>query len=147
MFIIDVDGCLTDGGFYYTKNGKAMKRFGPDDADALEPYRDKVVLISADKRGFRITARRADDMGLKLYPVPARNRLLYLRTLGFDMEEHLFMGDGFLDTSTLQACRFGIAPANAATAARAVANYVTARSGGDRAVAEAVRVLEREGLL
>ena len=25
VFVLDVDGVLTDGGFYYTENGKAMK--------------------------------------------------------------------------------------------------------------------------
>ena len=28
-FVIDVDGVLTDGKFYYTTEGKVMKKFGP----------------------------------------------------------------------------------------------------------------------
>ena len=35
-FVVDVDGVLTDGGFYYDEAGKRYKRFGPDDADALK---------------------------------------------------------------------------------------------------------------
>ena len=27
LFLTDVDGCLTDGGMYYTAEGDAMKRF------------------------------------------------------------------------------------------------------------------------
>ena len=41
VFILDVDGVLTDGGFYYSSEGKVLKKFGPDDNDALkllEPY-------------------------------------------------------------------------------------------------------------
>ena len=34
-FILDVDGVFTDGKFLYTKDGKVMKIFGPEDNDAL----------------------------------------------------------------------------------------------------------------
>ena len=27
LFLTDVDGCLTDGGMYYSANGEEMKRF------------------------------------------------------------------------------------------------------------------------
>ena len=29
VFVLDVDGVLTDGKYYYTAEGKVMKRFGP----------------------------------------------------------------------------------------------------------------------
>jgi 3-deoxy-D-manno-octulosonate 8-phosphate phosphatase (KDO 8-P phosphatase) len=35
IFIIDVDGVMTDGKFYYSDKGKVMKVFGADDNDAL----------------------------------------------------------------------------------------------------------------
>ena len=34
-FIIDVDGVLATGQFFYSKEGKIMKVFGPDDNDGL----------------------------------------------------------------------------------------------------------------
>jgi len=41
VFILDVDGVITTGQFFYTQEGKAMKVFGPDDNDGLsllQPY-------------------------------------------------------------------------------------------------------------
>ena len=35
IFLVDVDGVMTNGQFTYTKEGKVMKTFGPDDHDAL----------------------------------------------------------------------------------------------------------------
>ncbi len=35
IFLIDVDGVMTNGQFTYTKEGKIMKNFGPDDHDGL----------------------------------------------------------------------------------------------------------------
>ena len=40
-FVLDVDGVMTDGRFYYNIEGKVIKIFGPDDHDALtllKPY-------------------------------------------------------------------------------------------------------------
>ena len=33
--VLDVDGVMTNGQFFYDKNGKCIKIFGPDDNDAL----------------------------------------------------------------------------------------------------------------
>ena len=42
VFILDVDGVLTDGCFYYSIDGKVLKKFGPDDRpkkfDSLEEF-------------------------------------------------------------------------------------------------------------
>ena len=41
FFILDVDGVMTSGQFFYSENGKEMKIFGPDDNDGLSlllPY-------------------------------------------------------------------------------------------------------------
>ena len=35
VFIIDVDGVMTTGQFFYSEEGKRMKVFGPDDNDGL----------------------------------------------------------------------------------------------------------------
>ena len=53
-FVLDVDGVLTDGTFYYSEKGKIMKKFGPHDSDGLKLISDliKVEFISADKEVF-----------------------------------------------------------------------------------------------
>ena len=35
VFLLDVDGVMTSGQFFYSNQGKVMKVFGPDDHDAL----------------------------------------------------------------------------------------------------------------
>jgi 3-deoxy-D-manno-octulosonate 8-phosphate phosphatase (KDO 8-P phosphatase) len=35
VFILDVDGVMTTGQFFYTADGKTMKVFGADDNDGL----------------------------------------------------------------------------------------------------------------
>ena len=54
------------------------------------------------------------------------------------------MGDGLFDHYVMKQVGYAIAPANADTLAKAHADYVTQRSGGDRAVAEAcLHLLEK----
>lgn len=146
VFVVDVDGVMTDGTFWYTETGKVMKRFGPDDADALALVRRfmRIEFVSADHRGMPITRRRiVDDMGYDLYEVGALERLDWVEQR-HGLERVVYMGDGIYDAPLLRAAGYGIAPADADPLALAAADYVTARPGGRRAVAEAcLHILER----
>ena len=68
VFILDVDGVMTNGQFLYSKEGKEMKVFGPDDNDALcllKPYLE-IRFVTGDKKGFKISKKRInDDMKFK----------------------------------------------------------------------------------
>jgi 3-deoxy-D-manno-octulosonate 8-phosphate phosphatase (KDO 8-P phosphatase) len=137
--ILDVDGVLTDGGFYYTTEGKVMKKFGSDDSDALKLLEGKlnVVAITADSRGFDITKKRTDDMGLKLELVSTSERLAWIEK-NFKLEETIYMADGILDWPIFEKVAYSIAPANAFDTTKRKATFVTEKRGGEGAVAEAV---------
>ena len=78
-FVLDVDGVLTDGGFYYDQSGqKALKRFGPDDADALKLLSQffDIVFVSADERGFPISSSRVKHLGFSIFNVSSDERLV-----------------------------------------------------------------------
>lgn len=138
-FILDVDGVMTDGRFYYTKEGKAMKVFGSDDHDALcllKPYME-ILFVTGDHRGFDISKKRiADDMKMRLELVSTTQRLEWIGT-HFTPREVVYMGDGIFDHYVMREVGYAIAPANADSNAKEAAHYVTQRMGGDRAVAEA----------
>jgi 3-deoxy-D-manno-octulosonate 8-phosphate phosphatase (KDO 8-P phosphatase) len=145
-FILDVDGVMTTGQFFYTSDGKAMKVFGPDDADGLQLVKDalKVHFISADKKGFEISKKRIhDDMKYPLDLVPVVGRIAWIEK-HFDCKDVIFMGDGIFDHYVMRKTGYAIAPANAHEFAKKAANYVTQRVGGQGAVAEAcLHILEK----
>ena len=144
--ILDVDGVFTDGTFYYTADGKVMKKFGPEDNDALSLLRGKLVIhvVTGDKRGFAITKRRiADDMKLPLDLVSTFERIEWICER-FDPEETIYMGDGIFDPLVFQHVAYSIAPANAFFATKEKADFVTNARGGEGAVAEAcLHILEK----
>ena len=144
-FILDVDGVLTDGSFYYTADGKVMKKFGADDNDALSllrPYLD-IVFVTGDKRGFDISNKRIEDMHFKLELVSTIKRIDWIKAR-YDPKEVIYMGDGIFDHYVMREVGYSIATGNADENAKQYASYITKRSGGDRAVSEAcLHILEK----
>lgn len=146
VFILDVDGVMTTGQFFYTAEGKAMKVFGADDNDALsllKPHME-IRFVTGDKKGFPISRRRiVDDMHFPLDVVSTIRRIDWIRER-YAAQEVVYMGDGIFDHYVMQEVGYAIAPANADPNAVAAADFVTQRQGGDRAVAEAcLHLMER----
>ena len=145
QFLIDVDGVLTTGKFFYTIDGKVMKEFGPHDAYSLKNLKNKLEIqfISADKRGFEISEKRINDMGFNLTYVTEEERYNFVKK-NFDFTKLIFMGDGDADAEVLKDALIGIAPKNSRPSALVAADYVTKLSGGNGAVAEACDYLEQK---
>tara|TARA_B100000378_G_scaffold109303_1_gene87576 strand:+ start:2062 stop:2538 length:477 start_codon:yes stop_codon:yes gene_type:complete len=142
---LDTDGVITTGQFFYTAEGKAMKVFGPDDNDALsllKPYLE-TRFVTGDKKGYPISKKRiSDDMKFQLDLVSTIHRVEWIKER-YNLAEVIYMGDGIFDHYVMQRVGYSIAPANADKLTASQANYVTKRSGGDRAVAEAcLHILE-----
>ena len=138
-FILDVDGVLSTGQFLYSADGKVIKIFGPDDNDGLSLLRDSIEIrfVTGDKKGFEISKKRiVYDMGFPLDLVSTIKRIEWIRD-HYDPQKVIYMGDGIFDHYVMRQVGYSIAPANADTLAKKYADYVTERSGGDRAVAEA----------
>ena len=138
-FIVDVDGVMTDGKFYYTTEGKVMKKFGPDDHDGLSLLKNDmdIIFVTGDSKGFPISQKRiADDMKFPLELVSTVKRVEWIKSK-YDSAKVVYMGDGIFDHYVFRAVAYGIAPADADVNAIKHSDYVTKRNGGDRAVAEA----------
>ena len=146
VFVLDVDGVLTTGEFFYTSDGKSMKIFGPDDNDALSMLKDHIDIrfISGDKKGYPISKKRiVDDMGFQLDLVSTIHRIQWISER-YAPESVVYMGDGIFDHYVMSKVGYSIAPLNGDKNAKLKASYVTERAGGDRAVAEAcLHILEK----
>ena len=139
VFVLDVDGVLTDGTFLYSSEGKVLKVFGADDNDALSLLRPHIEIrfVTGDKKGFEISRRRVvEDMG---YPLDLVSTIRRVEWIGehYVAGDVVYMGDGIFDHYVMRRVGYAIATANADRLAKQHAHYVTERAGGDRAVAEA----------
>jgi 3-deoxy-D-manno-octulosonate 8-phosphate phosphatase (KDO 8-P phosphatase) len=139
IFILDVDGVLTSGSFLYNKDGKYLKVFGPDDNDGLKLLNKKleILFITGDKKGFEISKKRiVDDMGYPLFLVSTINRIDWIQKR-YNPKEVIYMGDGIFDSIVMSKVGYSISPSNGDEYTKKCADFITKRSGGDRAVAEA----------
>ena len=139
LFLLDVDGVLTDGKIYYGENGKQFKVFGADDHEALIEVGKflEVRVVTADFRGYKITSRRViEDMHLKLDLISADERPDWVKS-SFGDRNVVYMGDGIKDWKVFSEVAYGIAPANAYSKTFLSADFVTVRRGAEGAVSEA----------
>ena len=104
VFILDTDGVITTGQFFYTAEGKAMKVFGPDDNDALsllKPYLE-TRFVTGDKKGYPISKKRiSDDMKFQLDLVSTIHRVEWIKER-YNLAEVIYMGDGIFDHYVMQ---------------------------------------------
>ena len=83
VFLLDVDGVMTNGQTFYSETGKQMKIFGPDDNDGLRllnPY-IKIRFVTGDRKGLPITTKRIkEDMKFDLDLVSTIKRIEWIKT-------------------------------------------------------------------
>ena len=145
-FLTDVDGVLTDGGFYYNDTGKIFKKFGPHDSDGFKIIKSHgidIFSITADKRGYPITQKRLSDMGINISLVSESERFGWASSK-FNLNETIFVGDGYHDIPLIEKSLLGIAPANAPDVVKVSADHVTKSVGGNGVIFE-IALLLKEG--
>lgn len=142
LFLTDCDGCLTDGGMYYSENGDEIKKFNAKDGMGFQLLRERGILtgmITGESMG--LNRRRADKLKLDFYEPGCTDKLKAVSDLcfrnGISLEEVAYVGDDINDLAVIKAVGFGCAVANACEAVKKAADYVTSRNGGEGAVREA----------
>ncbi|MBU0639865.1 MAG: HAD-IIIA family hydrolase [Planctomycetes bacterium] len=146
---LDVDGVLTDGRVYVGADGRPARAFHIHDGLATHRFQrlGGVVVIITGKRSEAV-AHRARELNITHLIQDSENKLadlqLLLPKLEIGLDEVAAIGDDLLDLPVLMRCGYPIAVANAVAEVKAVARFVTQRSGGQGAVREAVEHLLHE---
>lgn len=148
LLALDVDGTLTDGGVFIDGAGHEFKRFHVRDGLGIAMFKGSggtVVLISA--RQSDATLARAKELGMKVVmngkgeKLPALQELC--RELGVSQSETAYVGDDLNDCACIRWAGFGAAVADAVSAAKEAADWITQSGGGFGAVREVTDELLR----
>ena len=141
VFIIDIDGVMTDGRIVYGLYGEELKFFDVQDGfgiTLLNRAGIRTVIITAKKT--RIVRHRARDLKVsKAYQghmdkvVPFNKTLKRFRV---KPEEVCFIGDDLIDLPVLKRVGFAVAVPNAVEEVKSCAHLITSRPGGRGAVRE-----------
>lgn len=146
LFLLDVDGVMTDGGIYYTESGEEMKRFHTQDGYGLVKLQKAGVVVALlTGRYSRLVERRAKELGIsEIYQNVEDKGMAYaaMKTrLRLTDRQIAYMGDDEPDLQVLRQVGFSAVPADAAEVVRREAHYVCKRKGGEGAVREVVDLI------
>lgn len=143
MFLTDCDGCLTDGGMYYSENGDELKKFNTRDGMGFQILREKGILTGiVTGENVDLNRRRAEKLKLDILKPGAKNKSQILKDLAAEYhistDQILYIGDDRNDLGAIELAGFSCAPADAIEAVKAKADYVTTATGGHGVIREVV---------
>lgn len=151
LFIMDVDGTLTDGSLYYSPEGHTFKRFHVRDGMGivlLHRAGIRTAIITSENNA--IVTTRAEKLGINHVITGSRNKLRSLQdltaSLHCSVKECSFIGDDVNDEAPVRLCGVSACPSDATPHIRSMVDYVCQARGGEGAVREfAELVLQAQG--
>jgi len=141
--VLDVDGVLTDGGFWWGPNGEEWKRFSFADVMGVSlALRAGLIVALLSGEESPLVDRFAKKMGIvdveKGCKDKARGLHSFAERHGLAMSQVCFMGDDVNDLAAMDLAGLAAAPADARKAALDRASFVTTNNGGNGAVRELI---------
>ncbi len=143
MFLTDCDGCLTDGGMYYSEEGDELKKFNTLDGMGFRILKEKGILtgiITGEKR--KLNQQRAQKLQVDFLEEGVQDKLKKVKKLcaecGIDLQNVAYVGDDINDLEVVKAVGFGCCVQNGVNELKKVAKYITQKEGGRGAVREVV---------
>ena len=141
--VLDVDGVLTDGTFWWGPDNAEWKRFSFRDIMGISQARRAGVVFAlisgetsplVDRFGAKAGIEQQDIFkGCKNKDEALRK---FATNRGFDLTEIAFMGDDINDLAAMRLAGWCAAPADAHPQARQIARFVSQSGGGQGAVRE-----------
>jgi len=146
LFIMDVDGTLTDGKIYIGPQGEVFKAFNTKDGLGIKRLREKgIIPVIITGRSSEIVVARAKELGIDEIYQGIKDKLAVYRHLvdkyKVNDEEVAFIGDDLNDLPLLNKVGLSFGVADAVEAVRAAVDYVTKQKGGEGAVREAIDLI------
>lgn len=146
MFLTDCDGCLTDGGMYYSENGDELKKFNTRDGMGFKLLREKGIITGIiTSESVDLNRRRAEKLKLDILEVGCTNKVAAVKRIcdekGISLRNVCYIGDDINDVELIKLVGYGCAPSDALPAAKEAAKFVTKARGGEGAIREIVEYL------
>ena len=139
LFVMDVDGTLTDGKIYIGRDGEIMKAFHVRDGQGLAMLRQRGIITAIiTGRRSEIVERRAAELKIDRVFQGAGDKLTVLKALCADLgvspAETAYIGDDLPDLPAMACAGVGMCPADAAAEVRMAAKLILPSRGGEGAV-------------
>ena len=141
LLVMDVDGTLTDGKVYYSKDGEAMKKFSIRDGMGIELLKkgniETAILTSENSPIVSARARK-----LKIEHILLGSRFKkrdleeFAEKINISLENIAYIGDDVNDIQAMRISGISACPSDSAQSVIDTVDYVCYHDGGDGAVRE-----------
>lgn len=143
MFLSDCDGCLTDGGMYYSEKGDELKKFNTKDGMGFQLLKQKGIITGIiTGENVDLNQRRAEKLGVDIYKAGVKEKLPVIKHLcelyGIKLENVAYVGDDINDLEVIKAVGFGCCVADAVEPVKDAAKYISSSKGGQGAIREII---------
>lgn len=147
IIFLDVDGCLTDGGLYYTNSCDEFKKFNVKDGYGIEKWiklGKKVAIITG--KTSKIVENRAKDLKIDYVYQGIKDKLAVateiLKMENLNFENAAAIGDDYNDLELLKTVKFAYVPKDAMKKLTEIDDFfVLDKNGGCGAVREMIEKL------
>ena len=141
LVLTDVDGVLTDGGFYYSSNGEILKKFFVRDGMGVTLLRKKEIpTIIVTKEKSPIVKTWCQKMKIqKIYDGVIKKEIILEKVSSIykvKPSEVAYIGDDINDVELLKKVGLSAAPLDASIEAKKVSYYICKKKGGKGAFRE-----------
>ena len=152
LVIFDVDGVLTDGGLYFTDDGREIKKFNVKDGLGISLLvKKKIEVAVITGRNSVIVAERMKSLGVSHVYQGRMNKLETYENLKLALnigdDEVAFIGDDTIDLPIMNCCALSVAVADAHESVLSTAKLVLTKNGGMGAARQLCDlIMEAQGL-
>ena len=135
LVLSDVDGVLTDGGMYYSKEGEFLKKFNTKDGMGIELLLDvgiKTILITREKSKVTISRGKKLKVEKTLSGIIDKKKELEKICVKYNVtpQEIAYIGDDVNDLEIMQSVGFSCSPKDGVNKIKKTADYVCKSNGG-----------------
>ena len=118
LFLTDCDGCLTDGGMYYSENGDELKKFNTRDGMGFKILQEHGILTGIiTSESVALNRKRAQKLKVDIFEDGCVNKFATLKNIckhyNIKLENVLYIGDDINDLEIIKKVGFGCCPADA----------------------------------
>jgi len=144
--VLDVDGVLTDGTFWWGPDGAEWRRFSFADVMGIaRAKRAGCVFALVSGEDSSLVERFAAKLGIEDVFTSCMDKASALREFAgrssLELSEIAYMGNDVNDLEAMATCGFAAAPADAEEVARDRSAFVAPRPGGRGAVRDLIQHL------
>ena len=147
LFVMDVDGTMTDGHIYISATGEMMKAFDVKDGYAIYHMlpAHNIIPVIITGRSSEIVATRAKELKITELYQGISDKLAAIAAVAAKYsvtpDEIAYIGDDLNDLDAMAYCGTTACPADAVPEVLKTAKYVCKHNGGRGAVREFVEYI------